>query len=136
MYKRQALLGPIGDWLLEWKWDGIRAQLIRRRGEVALWSRGEERLDGRFPEVEAAAAALGVDCVIDGELLAWHDDTTSPMPVSYTHLDVYKRQQLLRHGEPDPPRQPLRRTAQRDADPARHAMMRHAARRRPSLGSA
>ncbi|MFP3427347.1 ATP-dependent DNA ligase, partial [Pseudoalteromonas sp. SIMBA_162] len=66
-----ALLGPIDDWLLEWKWDGIRAQLIRRRGEVALWSRGEERLDGRFPEVEAAAAALAVDCVVDGELLAW-----------------------------------------------------------------
>ena len=65
-----ALLGPIDDWLLEWKWDGIRAQLIRRRGEVALWSRGEERLDGRFPEVEAAAAALAVDCVVDGELLA------------------------------------------------------------------
>ncbi len=77
-----ALLGPIDDWLLEWKWDGIRAQLIRRRGEVALWSRGEERLDGRFPEVEAAAAALAVDCVIDGELLAWQEDSADPMPFS------------------------------------------------------
>jgi DNA ligase-1 len=42
--------------VLEWKWDGIRLQLIRRAGEVALWSRGEERLDGRFPEIEHAAA--------------------------------------------------------------------------------
>lgn len=73
-------LGPIDDWLVEWKWDGIRAQLIRRHGEVAIWSRGEERLDGRFPEVEAAAAALDVDCVLDGELLAWRDDAAEPMP--------------------------------------------------------
>ncbi|MGE8636460.1 MAG: ATP-dependent DNA ligase, partial [Achromobacter piechaudii] len=77
-----ATLGPIDDWLIEWKWDGIRAQLIRRHGEVALWSRGEERLDGRFPEVEAAAHALQVDCVLDGELLAWQEDAGGPMPFS------------------------------------------------------
>jgi len=77
-----ASLGAVDDWLVEWKWDGIRAQLIRRHGEVALWSRGEERLDGRFPEVEAAAAALGVDCVLDGELLAWGEDAAGPMPFS------------------------------------------------------
>lgn len=75
-----AALGDIGDWLLEWKWDGIRLQLIRREGEVALWSRGEERLDGRFPEVEAAAAALPRDCVLDGELLAWRSGDDAPMP--------------------------------------------------------
>lgn len=67
-------LGDIGEWLLEWKWDGIRLQLLRRRGEVALWSRGEERLDGRFPEIERSAARLPRDCVIDGELLAWSDE--------------------------------------------------------------
>ncbi|MVW78749.1 ATP-dependent DNA ligase [Bordetella sp. 02P26C-1] len=75
-------LGEIDEWMLEWKWDGIRAQLIRRRGEVALWSRGEERLDGRFPEVEDAARALPVDCVLDGELLAWQGDADAPMPFS------------------------------------------------------
>src|SRR5690606_10531398 len=75
-------LGPVEDWLLEWKWDGIRLQLIRRGGEVALWSRGEERMDGRFPEIETAAAALGHDCVIDGELLAWQPGATEPMPFS------------------------------------------------------
>ena len=47
-------LGPIDDWFLEWKWDGIRVQLIRRGADIALWSRGEERLDGRFPEIEHA----------------------------------------------------------------------------------
>jgi len=73
-------LGPVDDWLLEWKWDGIRLQLLRRDGEVALWSRGEERLDGRFPEIEAAAATLPDGTVLDGELLAWRADDTMPLP--------------------------------------------------------
>jgi DNA ligase-1 len=75
-------LGPIDDWLLEWKWDGIRLQLIRRSGALALWSRGEERMDGRFPEIEAAAALLPRDCVIDAELLAWQPGEPGPMPFS------------------------------------------------------
>lgn len=65
-------LGARGDWLAEWKWDGIRAQLIKRGGEIALWSRGEELITERFPEIAEAAAHLP-DCVIDGELLAWKD---------------------------------------------------------------
>lgn len=73
-------LGPIEDWLLEWKWDGIRLQLLRRDGEVALWSRGEERLDGRFPEIEAAAMSLPDGVVLDGELLAWRVDDAAPLP--------------------------------------------------------
>ncbi|HEY4530882.1 MAG TPA: ATP-dependent DNA ligase [Luteimonas sp.] len=77
-----AALGPVDAWLLEWKWDGIRLQLIRRAGEVALWSRGEERMDGRFPEIEAAAAALPHDCVLDGELLAWEPGADAPMAFS------------------------------------------------------
>lgn len=73
-------LGSIDDWLLEWKWDGIRLQLLKRHGGIALWSRGEERLDGRFPEIEAAAIGLAQDCVLDGELLAWREGDESPMP--------------------------------------------------------
>lgn len=73
-------LGDIAEWLLEWKWDGIRLQLIRRGSDLALWSRGEERLDGRFPEIEASAALLPCDCVLDGELLAWRDGAPEPMP--------------------------------------------------------
>ncbi|MFL6588383.1 MAG: cisplatin damage response ATP-dependent DNA ligase [Luteimonas sp.] len=73
-------LGPIEDWLLEWKWDGIRLQLLRRDGEVALWSRGEERLDGRFPEIEAAAMSLPDGVVLDGELLAWRANDDAPLP--------------------------------------------------------
>lgn len=73
-------LGAIDDWLLEWKWDGIRLQLLRRAGEAALWSRGEERLDGRFPEIEQAAMGLPDGTVIDGELLAWQPEQLLPMP--------------------------------------------------------
>lgn len=86
-----AQLGPVDDWLIEWKWDGIRVQLIRRGGQVALWSRGEERLDGRFPEVEAAALALETDCVLDGELLAWQTGAQVPMPFSALQTRIQRR---------------------------------------------
>ena len=79
-------LGAVQDWLLEWKWDGIRLQLLRRQGEVALWSRGEERLDGRFPEIEQAASALPDGCVFDGELLAWDD--SQDLPRAFTALQT------------------------------------------------
>ncbi|MGN6740441.1 ATP-dependent DNA ligase [Dyella sp.] len=75
-----AALGDPRDWLAEWKWDGIRAQLMWRDGRAGLWSRGEERLDGRFPEIEQAAASLPMDGVLDGELLAWDVQTAKPLP--------------------------------------------------------
>lgn len=84
-------LGDVGDWLLEWKWDGIRLQLIRRGSEVALWSRGEERLDGRFPEVESAAEALPRDCVIDGELLGWRSDDDRPLAFTALQTRIQRR---------------------------------------------
>jgi DNA ligase-1 len=83
-------LGPIEDWLLEWKWDGIRLQLIRRAGDVALWSRGEERLDGRFPEIEQAAASLPPGVVIDGELLGWREGDT-PLPFTALQTRIQRR---------------------------------------------
>jgi DNA ligase-1 len=64
-------LGARADWNAEWKWDGIRAQIVRRAGEVWIWSRGEELITERFPEVASAARALPDGCVLDGELLAW-----------------------------------------------------------------
>jgi DNA ligase-1 len=66
-------LGRCDDYLAEWKWDGIRAQLIRREGQVFLWSRGEELLEGRFPDIEAAAMALPDGQVLDGEIVAWRE---------------------------------------------------------------
>lgn len=73
-----ASLGDVAEWQAEWKWDGIRAQVIRRRGRVFPWSRGEELLAGRFPEVELAASLLPDGTVLDGELLAWQDGRPLP----------------------------------------------------------
>ncbi|MES2716474.1 MAG: ATP-dependent DNA ligase [Pseudomonadota bacterium] len=73
-----ARLGPLADWQAEWKYDGIRAQLVKRAGQVWIWSRGEELVSERFPEVLAQAASLPDGCVLDGELLAWTDDRPAP----------------------------------------------------------
>ncbi len=67
-------LGDIKDWQAEWKWDGIRAQLIRRGGESFLWSRGEDLVSERFPEITTASFALPDGTVLDGEILPWKDD--------------------------------------------------------------
>ena len=66
-------LGPRADWLAEWKWDGIRAQLIRRNGQTYIWSRGEELVTERFPELLPEAALLPDGTALDGEILAWKD---------------------------------------------------------------
>lgn len=66
-------LGDITQWIAEWKWDGIRAQLIRREGQTFLWSRGEELITGRFPEIRAQADQLPDGTVLDGEILPWND---------------------------------------------------------------
>jgi DNA ligase-1 len=71
-------LGGVDEWLCEWKWDGIRAQLIHRDGRVFLWSRGQELLNARFPEIVAAAAALPSGIVLDGELIAFDGDHPRP----------------------------------------------------------
>jgi DNA ligase 1 len=71
-------LGDTRDWQIEWKWDGIRAQLIRRDGRTFLWSRGEELVTDRFPEVEAAGALLPDGTVIDGEVMPWKHG--APLP--------------------------------------------------------
>jgi len=64
-------LGPASQWQAEWKWDGIRAQLIHRRGEAMVWTRGEELATGGFPELRALAERLPDGTVLDGEVLAW-----------------------------------------------------------------
>ncbi|CAN5912527.1 ATP-dependent DNA ligase [soil metagenome] len=73
-----ALLGPPADWLIEWKWDGIRAQLVKRAGTVWLWSRGEELVTDRFPELATMGEALPDGTVLDGEIVVWRKAETSP----------------------------------------------------------
>ncbi|HGY9624534.1 ATP-dependent DNA ligase [Pseudomonas putida] len=66
-----ALLGPVDAWQVEWKWDGIRAQVVKRDGQLWIWSRGEELVTERFPELHSLAATLPDGVVLDGEILVW-----------------------------------------------------------------
>ena len=77
------------DYLAEWKWDGIRAQLIRRCGRTYLWSRGEELLEGRFPEIELASQGLPDGLVLDGEILA-HGDK-APLPFTLLQKRIQRK---------------------------------------------
>ena len=69
-----AQIGPPSEWQIEWKWDGIRAQLVKRDGQLWVWSRGEELMTDRFPELAALAPQLPDGTVIDGEIVVWRDD--------------------------------------------------------------
>ena len=71
-------LGEPRAWQVEWKWDGIRAQLVRRAGRCYLWSRGEELVTDRFPEISTVARLLPEGTVIDGEIMPWKDG--KPLP--------------------------------------------------------
>lgn len=71
-----AALGELAAWQVEWKYDGIRAQLVRRGGQNYLWSRGEDLITERFPEL--AALRLPDGTVIDGEVLIWNDGVPAP----------------------------------------------------------
>ncbi len=73
-------LGDAQQWCAEWKWDGIRAQLIRRAGRTFLWSRGEGDIAPQFPEVVRMGGLLPDGTVIDGEVLAWSSTDERPLP--------------------------------------------------------
>ncbi|MFT3859024.1 MAG: ATP-dependent DNA ligase [Aquabacterium sp.] len=81
-----ATLGDPSDWLIEWKWDGIRAQLIHRQGQVWLWSRGEELISERFPELQALGGLLPDGSVLDGEVLIWRDEQVQPFAQLQTRI--------------------------------------------------
>ena len=85
-------LGDPGEWLVEWKWDGIRAQLVKRGGAVHLWSRGEELITHRFPEIAAAATHLPDGTVLDGEVLAYRD--RRPLPFSALQQRIGRQKQV------------------------------------------
>nr|WP_314638108.1 ATP-dependent DNA ligase [uncultured Pseudomonas sp.] len=83
-----AVLGPASQWQVEWKWDGIRAQVIKRDGRLWVWSRGEELVTERFPELDSLLHGLPDGTVIDGEIVAWKaprpntDDAFNPQSPS------------------------------------------------------
>jgi len=73
-----ARLGATTDWFVEWKYDGIRAQLVRRAQQTWIWSRGEELVTERFPEIVAFAQDLPDGTVLDGEIVVWKEGRPAP----------------------------------------------------------
>ncbi len=73
-----AELGDLRDWQIEWKWDGVRGQLIRRRDHVLVWSRGDEMINEAFPEIAEVGMLLPDGTVLDGEVLAWENEQAQP----------------------------------------------------------
>lgn len=78
-------IGNADEWQVEWKWDGIRSQAIRRSGETFIWSRGEDLITERFPELAGALEQLPDGTVLDGEILPFKDGKVLPF------LDLQRR---------------------------------------------
>ena len=93
---------PMGDWQAEWKWDGIRAQVIKRAGEVFIWSRGEDLVTQQFPELEEAFQAIPDGYVFDGEIVCWDHERDRPMSFNalQTRLGRKRVSQKLRTESP------------------------------------
>ncbi|MDO3641936.1 ATP-dependent DNA ligase [Mucilaginibacter sp. L3T2-6] len=79
-------LGEPRDWQAEWKWDGIRSQLIKRNGEIFIWSRGEDLATEKFPELHPFLQALPDGTVLDGELLSFQNGLPMPFNVLQTRI--------------------------------------------------
>jgi DNA ligase 1 len=76
-------LGEPEQWLAEWKWDGIRGQIVKRNGSLFVWSRGEDLITDRFPEFQSIKEKIPDGTVIDGEILAFRD-----VPLSFNILQT------------------------------------------------
>ncbi len=83
-------LGEPQLWQAERKWDGIRGQLILRRGQLFVWSRGEELVTDRFPEFEPLACLLPEGTVLDGEILPVLKDKPLPFQTLQTRIGTLK----------------------------------------------
>ena len=79
-------LGAASDWFAEWKWDGIRSQVIVRNRELYIWSRGEELVTDKFPELHILKDHLPDGTVLDGEILCFADERPLPFNVLQTRI--------------------------------------------------
>ncbi len=90
-----AALGEPGQWQAEWKWDGIRGQVIKRNGELFVWSRGEELMTDKFPEYATLRDVLPDGIAIDGEIIPCVDEKPLPFALLQTRIgrkNVTKKQ--------------------------------------------
>jgi DNA ligase-1 len=82
-------LGPTDAWQCEWKWDGIRCQAVKRGAHLEIWSRGEERITGSFPDLAARLSNVPGDWILDGEIVAgkWKD----PQPFQMLQIRLNRK---------------------------------------------
>jgi DNA ligase-1 len=88
-------LGEPNEWQAEWKWDGIRGQIIKRNNELFVWSRGEELMTDKFPEYHILTELLPDGTVLDGEILPGTDESPLPFAILQTRIgrkNVSKKQ--------------------------------------------
>ena len=79
------------EWHAEWKWDGIRAQVIYRQGQLYAWSRGEELITDRYPELHVLANSLPDGTVIDGELLPYSYEQNRVLPFNVLQTRIGRK---------------------------------------------
>jgi len=79
-------LGDLNDWIIEWKWDGIRAQLIKREDNFFIWSRGEELVTDKYPELHELLNKLPNGTVLDGEIIPFKDGKPLPFGILQTRI--------------------------------------------------
>jgi DNA ligase-1 len=79
-------LGEPGEWQAEWKWDGIRSQFIKRNNGIYIWSRGEDLITEKFPELHNIASIIPDGTVLDGEILPYKDNNPLPFGILQTRI--------------------------------------------------
>ncbi len=81
----EKILDNIGNYQIEMKWDGIRAQIVKRGSHVAIWSRGEELISESFPEISNELIKIdSFSGILDGEIICW--DFENEKPLSFNHI--------------------------------------------------
>ena len=93
-------LGSPNDWMAEWKWDGIRGQIIIRQQQCYIWSRGEELVTDQFPELKEQAMQLPDGTVLDGEIICMRDGKPLPFSLLQTRLGRKKVSKKLLQDAP------------------------------------
>ncbi len=83
-FEKKIIDKSINDFQFEWKWDGIRIQVIKRSGKVSIWTRGQDLVNKSFPELVEKISSIKDDFVIDGELLVW--DFYQNLPLNFSLL--------------------------------------------------
>lgn len=92
-------LGKTHEWQAEWKWDGIRGQIIKRNGALFVWSRGEELMTDKFPEYASFADVLPDGTVLDGEIICMHahEEVIRPLPFAALQTRIGRKQVSRKH---------------------------------------